>query len=403
MLCVSSIISCQKDIVEPESLYSLLNLKEDHQFFAIPLDSTVTVKGIRGTEITLHSQDFELNNSDDLKLTLIELQNPMDFVMHDVQTTSGDKWLNSEGSYFIEVTQNGLAVALKEDHTIQVRFPKITNQSMELFKGERLQNGDIDWNKLDISLDYKDYQTFLIRDTLVLDEFNTHQYGVDVYMELPIIENKGLMPRKESEQLFNNYKVDSVLTLNDTLVGINYKKYLYLKTNKGIDSTLNTRDASAKEIRRLLKNQNAIAGTIDSLKTKWKTQSQEFDKEQNIIREKQKLLYKEIKLADQDWINVGHFNEFQFDEEVTLTITNKDYIESLYAVFDQTKTVVKMSFQKTIDVPKNESFTIVGFKVTNQGELMGYRRDLKLKEDTSIQLEFTKMTNSEIKKWLYQE
>ena len=101
LLIMASVISCQKDIAQSENLSSLLDITEYHQVFKIPLDTTVTIKGAKGTEITLHSQDFELFSSDSLQLTLIELHDPMDFVLHNIQTVSDDNWLHSGGSYFI--------------------------------------------------------------------------------------------------------------------------------------------------------------------------------------------------------------------------------------------------------------------------------------------------------------
>ena len=62
-----------------------------------------------------------------------------------------------------------------------------------------------------------------------------------------------------------------------------------------------------------------------------------------------------------------------------------------------------MSLQRTIDIPKNEPFVIVGYYVTSEGDLMGCKRYLNLEKHTSLQLEFEKVTTSEIKKWLYQE
>ncbi|WP_299674469.1 hypothetical protein [uncultured Dokdonia sp.] len=419
LLCIGSIISCQKDIEVQENLYSLLDIKEDEQYFSIPLDSVVTIKGKKGTELTLHSQDFELNGDDDLQLLLIELQDPMDFVMHNVQTVSDDKWLNSGGSYYIEVTQNGIAVPLKKEHTLKVKFPKITDQSMDLFKGKRSENGDMNWRKLEMSLDYKKYKTFLIRDTVVFDEFHTYKYGVDTYMNLPIVENKGLMSRKTSDILFKSIKVDTFLIVNDTIIGIDSEaKYVHSEignTSKMADSVLNLRDASIEEIRKLLKNQNSISNKLDSLKITWKIESQRLDtlraKEKSLnekIRlanqKQQLLLYKEIELATQGWINVDRFNEFQFNEEATLTITN-DYIQYVYIVFDRTKTIVRLlvPFKKTIDIPVNEPFTLIAFNVLENGDAMGYKHTMELNNDINVQVEFTKVANSEVKKWLYQE
>ena len=170
IICFSIIFisSCQSDeIISEETLVSNdhnLNsvqkeLQDSSQFFIIETNKESIITGEYGTKIYINPEDLKTISGEKIaktiKLELKELLTQSDFVKEGVQTVSNGDLLVSGGAYYINIYSNNEPVTLKENKTLKVEFPVITNEDMYLFYGERDSSGNMNWNETSIKLETK--------------------------------------------------------------------------------------------------------------------------------------------------------------------------------------------------------------------------------------------------------
>jgi len=119
------------------------------QRFTISPKNVTVVKGKKGLKVTVDPADLESLNGgkvdDKIVVTLIELTNVNDLFRSNVATTSDGRLLVSGGSYFVGMESGGQPLRLKPGRTITMDFPHITKGEMELFYGQKDQNGSMNW------------------------------------------------------------------------------------------------------------------------------------------------------------------------------------------------------------------------------------------------------------------
>lgn len=156
VLVILSLTSCKPTIkTESRSKSEILNdiLKkheEPSQFFKIASDSLIKVVGEKGTVLIINPTDLITENGEEIKgnidIELKELTDQYQMFRTNTQTVSNGKLLVSGGSYFINMKSNGKSVRLKEGKTLKVEFPKLTENQMSLFYGQRDSLGQMNWN-----------------------------------------------------------------------------------------------------------------------------------------------------------------------------------------------------------------------------------------------------------------
>jgi hypothetical protein len=121
------------------------------QKFKVLATKSIIIKGKDGTTIFINPDDLEMENKNPLgtniEVELKELLNQEQLLKNNAQTVSEGKLLVSGGAYFINVTSDGQQLKLKEGKTLSVGFPKISDNEMSLFYGQRDSLGKIDWQK----------------------------------------------------------------------------------------------------------------------------------------------------------------------------------------------------------------------------------------------------------------
>lgn len=122
---------------------------EGTQKFKISSVSVSNVCGLRGTTIKVKPEVLETIDGSkiegDIELELIEMTSKLDFMKNNVQTVSNGKILVSGGAYYINMTAGGKQLKIKNNKFLEVEFPKITDDEMELFVGERDSSGNMNW------------------------------------------------------------------------------------------------------------------------------------------------------------------------------------------------------------------------------------------------------------------
>ncbi|MBK6836760.1 MAG: hypothetical protein IPG89_21875 [Bacteroidetes bacterium] len=138
---------------EIEKLNDLLQkYEEPSQFYSISTDSIIRVIGEKGTVININPSDLITENgkqiSDSIEVELKELTDQNEMFRTNTQTVSNGKLLVSGGAYFINIKSKGQKVKLKPERKLKVEFPKVDENEMTLFYGQRDSLGQLAWDSV---------------------------------------------------------------------------------------------------------------------------------------------------------------------------------------------------------------------------------------------------------------
>lgn len=126
--------------------------EEPSQFYSISTDSIIRIIGEKGTVININPSDLITENgqqiSDSIEVELKELTDQNQMFRTNTQTVSNGRLLVSGGAYFINIKSQGQQVKLKPDKTLKVEFPKLVENEMTLFFGQRDSLGQLNWDSV---------------------------------------------------------------------------------------------------------------------------------------------------------------------------------------------------------------------------------------------------------------
>jgi hypothetical protein len=129
----------------------LKKYEEPSQIFQISSDKPTKVNGKHGTSISINPDDLATESGEPLgkniSIELKELTNQNQLFKTNAQTVSNGKLLVSGGAYYINFTSDGQQLKLKDGKTFKVEFPKLSDNEMSLFYGQRDSLGRIDWKQ----------------------------------------------------------------------------------------------------------------------------------------------------------------------------------------------------------------------------------------------------------------
>ena len=119
------------------------------QRFTAPSDKATKVRGTKGTLIHLEPGRLETVDGsplgDSIEIELLEITDKSGLVLNNAQTVSNGQILVTGGAYYLNMTSGGKQLRIKRGKGIEVEFPKLTENEMELFLGERDSLGQINW------------------------------------------------------------------------------------------------------------------------------------------------------------------------------------------------------------------------------------------------------------------
>jgi hypothetical protein len=137
----------------------LKKFEEPSQTFNISSLKPTQIKGKKGTMISINPADLETVDGKpvgkDIQIELKELTNQQQLLRTNAQTVSNGQLLVSGGAYFINMVSNGQQLKLKDGKSLGVAFPKLSEDEMALFYGQRDSLGQINWQKASETLKTK--------------------------------------------------------------------------------------------------------------------------------------------------------------------------------------------------------------------------------------------------------
>ena len=146
------------DIYRQQEIGKLNRIMKKHevtsQKFIVPFNKSSKIKGENGTTILVNPNDLETIDGKsinaNIEVELKELLNQSQLLKSNAQTVSDGKVLVSGGAYYINMTSNEQKLKLKDGKTLNVEFPKLSDNEMALFYGEKDSLGIINWQPTEI-------------------------------------------------------------------------------------------------------------------------------------------------------------------------------------------------------------------------------------------------------------
>lgn len=134
-------------IEQMDSVYN--TIAPPAQQFIISSTKASKIEGAEGTIIHLDPKNLETIDGSPLGQTiqveLLEITNKSSLLLQNASTTAGNQILVSGGAYYLNMTSEGKQLRIIEGKEVEVEFPKLTNNEMELFIGQRDSLGQLDW------------------------------------------------------------------------------------------------------------------------------------------------------------------------------------------------------------------------------------------------------------------
>ncbi|GGD18036.1 energy transducer TonB [Hyunsoonleella pacifica] len=425
---------------EENDFKNKLNFESEFlQEIKVPIDSIIEVKGDKGTVLRFNPDDLETKSgkalsNDSLIIELIELTSKQDLLLANAQTVSKDKWLISGGAFKIDIKQGNSTLVLKERKTIDLIFPKSTNEGgMELFYGKRDVIGDMNWSKADLKIQENPF-VILYEEGFVFNTTLTKKYGgVETFKSINVIDTLGFLSLEKLRDRFNkinfqNKNTDTIRLIKET-VHIIDEEYdcefkwlhkdrtfkvkildsLYYKKEIVIDSVLIDLDVNivsecreligevTKQVKAVELKGEELISKADYIKfqEEYLNYRESIDTIQEIISTE---LYRSIRLSKLGWINIDKFTSDEVKVKVALhSNIDADY-EQLYLV-DQNNNTILNVYDNSIDLPVNRSFHLIG--IAQKGKtIYGYKKEVRFDKNGSFQINYKKIEESQIKSLL---
>lgn len=119
------------------------------QTFVVKQKSVAVIKGKKGLKVRVDPGLLEKADGTavdgDVLVKIVELTTPNELFRANAATVSNGELLMSGGSYYVGMECNGQGLKIKKGRQLQMEFPKLKDNDMELFYGNRNENGDMNW------------------------------------------------------------------------------------------------------------------------------------------------------------------------------------------------------------------------------------------------------------------
>lgn len=343
------------------------------QHFTVTHQRTTVVTGKKGLKVTIDPSRLvkEDGTSVDgrIHVQMIELTNSMDLFRSNTATISDGRLLASGGSYFIGLTCNGQQLKVKENSSIQVCFPVIDKNEMQLFYGERDSNGSINWKIAGVLLEQQAEQGMF-----------TDTNGFEVNNIPPVLSeielNKVFKSLDESVYYYNTRMTLQQLvdTLNTKTAKVFLQTISYWPKNLPTDVVLDTnylisvygprkqyilRTCSSLEEEQ--KEKMRMTAVRDSAIKEWKPRT--------LAGQIQKY-YAPASVTNLGWINCDRFYDRQRQDEVEIDLpiafknSRVEYFvifQSFNGMLSNKVTVSDSARMFLMNMPRGEKVTLVAF------------------------------------------
>ena len=343
------IFSCTKNSSKNRLISILMEYQPSEQVFEIDSEGFVSIVGKKGTKININTEDLVFEDGEKIefpiKIALLELTSKEDLMRANAQTVSNGRWLVSGGAYKIQITSNGRQLKLKEGSSYTISFPKIVDERMSIFYGERNKEGNMNWESSEINLDEREYPIVIKQDSSFM-RYDL-EYNIDLQVDTVVLRKpKGKFKISQLSERFPY--IDSISIAKDTIFGISH-----MAEEVPVDTVL----------QRSIELNNRI----------WKIQNQ---------------VYEAISLNKLGWINVDRFYP-KISNRVNLSflIDKKVWNNQCFISSQSDNLIMNQYLDETgnlsIDFPKGKTFQIFVFGLEDD-KLYGCKKSFRTTEKSRV-------------------
>ena len=381
--------------------------------FTAPAKKLSVIKGAKGLKVTIDPAALEREDGTEvdgtINISILELTTADDLFKSNAATMCEGRLLASGGSYYIGMENNGQKLRIKKGRALQVNFPAITKDEMELFYGERDTEGNMNWKRAGVDLvpgKQESSVTFVNR--------------TDVFAEMPaepaIEMPKLTLYRSLYEKVYYYNKQMTVQELVDTLN--RYSKKVFLETVYTWPKELDTLPPGTKVdttflLRKYGPPKQYYLKTYKSLedeKARWARIAAWRDSVNRLrytvsLTDQVQRYYQPSAISSLGWINCDRFYQNrQTDVELDIPITMNGSRIQFFLIFRSFNGMMNFNvdtvgIKRNIfrNLPDGQAVTIVGFSKV-KGQLFQCRKDLIIRKDKPVAISFEKISQKEMTK-----
>lgn len=383
------------------------------QTFTVTRKKITLVTGKKGLKVTVNPAQLETIDGQpvdgDITIKMVELTTSEDLFRSNAATMSNGKLLASGGSYYVGMECNGKPLRIKGTASVQMEFPRIRDEEMELFYGDRDKAGNMNWVKANEPLEFK-YTTA----------------RVTAYD--PPFPDNGLRKRFKSKfRLFKSLKEE--IYFNDKLITI--EQFARLLQQRGVDKNIDTLLIPLYEFYQGLKyDPKCRYDTIKRYRLvsckdiedeiAWKEQERKITDERdeanrqyalqwragNTLEVKLQAYYAPSEVRNLGWINCDRFYQSPqlIEMPVEIPYTFNDPSVQYFLIYKSVNGLMsgrlaKNSSQQYVlaNLPAGEKVTIVAFTKQN-GVIYNCKEDFTITAGKILKPEFKAVSTEEMNK-----
>lgn len=335
-----------KELEQVDNLLS--EITEKPQKLTAPSDKKTTATGAKGTIIHVDPNRLETVDGsplgDDIQIELLEMTNNASMLLNNAQTVSNGKILVTGGAYYLNMTSDGKQLKMKQGIGLEVEFPKLTEDEMGLFLGERDSLGQVNWIPTE-------------------DRFNP----------------KNIEDAEEPEKPIKHEEVEEL-----AIVRIEYLDYM--DDTVAAPKKVNKEDVSEAEYKEYLKKVQVY---------------EELKKE----IEYQRQTYQAVELMNFGWINCDRFYNDPSPKTDIQLVVNNDSLQGarFFAVFKDIRSVMTECYYKGRkenasfrNIPEGKELTIIALSAKDKTPYV-FETTINTETAKKVQIKFMETTQAAIK------
>ena len=367
------------------------------------------ITGRKGIRIYIDPAQLETESGQPVQgridLTLLELTNTKELLQAGAATLSNGQLLVSGGSYFIELKQQQQSLRIKPGHHLSIQFPRLSEESMELFYGQRNEAGIMNWNAASSPLDFQ---------PLTLNRQTSARYPVRFSYQ-PDLNGQFIFDSTTQramyvkrpvtfEQLVAELNKQGVEAGIDTLKYF-YRRYIRNKDGKTIDSTplipcfryrLITPRLREKENR----ERDSVCFLNEQLEERFLKSATEEEKRLRRMEEQVNKYYQSSGITQLGWINCDRFfraperNDLPIELPITQSAGSRiDYFivfRDMNSIYQGVTMLKDPTGFRIAQLPTGQAITVLAYVQDSEGKLTEFQATgtvqntgLKLKLHTS--------------------
>ncbi len=383
-------------------------------FTAIPQKiSVITAK--KGLKVTVDPAALEKEDgtpvSGKIEISIAEITTSEELFKSNAATVSNGRLLSSGGSYFIGMESEGQKLQLKKGNHLRVEFPRLKENDMELFYGNRDSLGNMNWTTAEQPLAFNTMGEYIeykppYADSLLWKPYKTNYHLYESPNSKVIFDNRpmavkdmvNILQKKGIDKMIDTVTLNWRDAENLSCVGNRYRMYTWKMYR-----VISCRDLELEKDS-MAKEEKARAIYIAANK-KYEEEWNRRREESSFTNQLQKY-YSPSLVSRLGWINCDRFYNSPQNSEVPLELPIT-FTKPVIEYFIIYKSINGLTNGKLISnakqqyalsgLPEGQAITLIAFTKYN-GQLFHCKEDFVIQNNKPVKLEFKNISADEMSK-----